>query len=422
LAHQFVLRARGLPEVSIDLEMPISPRWRRGLERSLTPLAQALFTHHYANNRPLDHLERFLNIDRLSLQSCQAGLREIVRRFARNDGVPIDNWSDERLDSLVSRLATYCPGACPPLLDIVEGAHLEHVQGCVRCGRTVKLVQAGIVDVEDLLAPSLGARPYQESSLLALEFHPEGKAHLSTIIREISTQVQQLGDTILLVDWADPAAISQLLTLAADIASPHREHIRGVIVEGPGHWTMYGIVGPLAGKACRDIGCQEWGKIDRIARLPEPLPPPPTARRWWLMVALLLVATPLAINAGLSSNAPQKAYPLDADFTAARGGIWLDFDVEEAALVSVVSLKDNQLTLLLDSKTAGDKARISLGDGHYRLHSRGEGVLISSSESTLDDLPNWIRAANQSAEPLQILAQSIQQSHPEIDVAYHAMP
>ena len=422
LAHQFVLRARGLPAVSRDLEMPISPRWRRGLERSLTPLAETLLTHHYANNRPLEHLERILGADRLSLDGCQAGLREIVRRFARNDGVPIDTWTDERLDSLLSRLAAYCPGACPPLIDVVEGGHGEHVKDCVRCGRTVRLIQAGVVDVEDLLAPSLGARPYQQSTLLALEFHPSGQAHLPTICRELNSQVQQIGGNILLVDWADPVATSQLLYMATEIASPHREHIRGVIVEGPGHWTMYGIVGPLAGNACKDIECQDWGKIDRLAKLPEPLPRPPSAKPWWGGVGVLLIATALAINAGLASGAPQKNFPLEASFTAARGGIWIDFDVDEAALISIVRLKNNQLELLLDSTTAADKAKVSLGDGHYRLHSRGEGALVTSSKSPLLDLRDWIQAANQSSEPLKVLAQSIEESHPKNDLRFHKSP
>jgi len=285
----------------------------------------------------------------------------------------------------------------------------------------MRLVQAGLVDVEDLLAPSLGARPYQESSLLALEFHPGGQAHLPGIIRELNTQVQQVGDTLLLVDWADPAAISELLYMAAEIAAPHREHIRGVIVEGPGHWTMYGIVGPLAESACKDISCQEWGKIDRIARLPAPLPPPPAAHRWWSIVAALLIATIFAINAGLSSQVNQQAYPLDANFTAGRSGIWLDFDVDDEALISIVSLENNQLHLLLGSSTAGDKAQISIGDGQYRIHAKGEGVLITSSGNTLVDLSNWIRAANQSDAPLQVLAQSIQQSHPENDVSFYTI-
>jgi hypothetical protein len=422
LAHQFVMRARGLPVVSRDLEMPISPRWRRGLERSLTPLAQMLLTHHYANNKPLDHLERILSTDRLTIDGCVAGLREIVRRFARNDGVPIDTWTDERLDALLSRLAAYCPGTCPPLIDVIEGAHHEHTKNCVRCRRTLNLIQAGVVDVEDLLAPSLGARPYQESTLLALEFHPEGQAHLPTICRELNSQVQQIGGNMLLVDWADPVATSQLLYMATEIASPHREHIRGVIVEGPGHWTMYGIVGPLAGNACKDITCQDWGKIDRLAKLPDPLPSPPTARGWWGGVFALVIATILAINAGLANSTPQKNFPLEASFTAARGGIWIDFDVHEAALVSVVVLRENQLELLLDSGTAAAKAQLSLGDGHYRLHSRGEGALVTSSQKQLLELPDWIKAANQSSEPLRVLAQSIEESHPMDDVQFHKIP
>ena len=73
-----------------------------------------------------DILEAALKVDRVDLEAVQSGLREVVRRIAVADGLPVDGWAPERIDRLLRRLAAFAPGPCPPVLDVAEGCHRDH--------------------------------------------------------------------------------------------------------------------------------------------------------------------------------------------------------------------------------------------------------------------------------------------------------
>ncbi len=376
----FVARARGRePEDPWpqDWTMPLSPRWRRALERSMTPLARTVFRKHYGDNRSLARLEASCDEDALALDAARGGLREVVKGVATSDGLPVDDWAPERVDGLLQRLAAWSPGPCPPLLDVLEGCHREHVDGCARCDRMNRLVRASILTVDDLLAPTLGARPNQTAKVLALQIHPDARRFRKGVLDELDVAAWPISD-VLLLDGDQLHKIEPVLRMAAEVRRPAAEFIRGALVEGPGSWTERGLLGPMCERATREVRHRSWGRVDGVGELPKPAPAAPSARRWWSGV-LAIAAIGLFVLRGVLAPPPSDmaASPLQAEFTSGRQGVWAAFDVPEGAVVLVVAERDGALEPVLWSSTAADKAALAVGDGTYRVHVPGSGALLA---------------------------------------------
>ena len=93
---------------------------------------------------------------RASLEAVRSGLREVVRRIAQSDGLPLSGWTDERVDRMLRRLAAWSPGPCPSPLVVAEGCHQEHVVRCPRCERLTRLLAAaGRMALSNYLAQSV---------------------------------------------------------------------------------------------------------------------------------------------------------------------------------------------------------------------------------------------------------------------------
>lgn len=411
LTVEFASRARRQPLGSAwprDAEMPLSPRWHRALVASLRPLSQAVFRHHYGDGRSLDELGRLLQVDALALEMARSGLREVVRRAADADGVPLDAWPSERLDQLIGRLAAWSPGPCPPLHEVIAGEHPQHVSGCARCDRAARLIQAGVLGSEDLIPPRGPLRDGGEVAILALHFHPDGRQHREALAREAQVTSTPVGEDVLLLDWSDPEPVRDALRLATEVAAPHRDHVRGAVLQGPGRWSRYGLLGPLATRAAAEVRTRSWGSVDTLGELPEPLPDPPSPRRWWTATAFLGL---LAVGSTALALAPP---PVDSslvvDFAAGRGGVWAQLDVDEAAFVTVVREVGGGLQPVFVSATPADKGDLATGDGRYRLHSQGQGLLVVASDRAVGDLPDLIVRASMADEPLADLARRLEAS------------
>ena len=418
LTTRFVHNARGRrcnDTWSVDAQMPLSPRWRRALERSLSPLSELVFRKHYGDNRSLSALEAQLQIDRVTLDGLLGGLREVVRHAAASDGVPLDTWSNERVDELLSRLAAWSPGPCPPLLDVIEGAHREHVAGCCRCDRTVRLVRASIVTIEDLLPPTLGARPSEDVKVLALHFHPDARSHRRGLAADLPVTSYPIGDDLLLMDATRMDDIAVLLRTAAELGIPSANHLRGAIVTGPGAWSRHGLLGPLTEVAEREARFRGWGQIDGMERLPEVLPEPPSARHLGAAVAVLALCTLLLTSLAFPPAENPALFPIESSFTTGRGGIWTEFDVEEEAVITLVRQDENGLELVSQAHAPSDKAAYAVGDGSYRLHTSGRGVLVVSTEDKVTDVTSLMDAAEASEDPLLALSKLVKKSHPAAD-------
>lgn len=421
--RHFVLRARGKnPHHAHDQDhaMPLSPRWRRALERSFNPISEAVFRLHYCDNRGLKVVADKLQTDRLAVEAACAGLQEVVRAAALADGLPLEGWGAERVDRLLSRLAAWSPGPCPPLLDVLDGAHREHLVTCARCDRTLRLVRASILSVEDLLPPTLGARPRETARVLALHFHPDGRAHRKLIREALKVPAFPVGDDLLLLDAARLPEVQSVLVTATQLGRPHRDLLRGGIIEGPGRWSTYGVLGPLADRAEREARFRTWGQVDELGELPATRPPPPSARGAWAAVGVLAVAAVASLQLAIAAPSPEGEGRLQAEFTPGRGGVWSQFDVPEDALVSVVRLGEGtKLEVVLSSVTPADKADLATGDGSYRAFSEGQGVLVAATRAPLP-LDDLIADARGAIDPLDSLARAIRSTEPDAAIAVHA--
>lgn len=413
LTEAFVDRARGRPPSDPwpqDMQMPLSARWRRALDRSLNPLGEVVFRKHYGDNRSLEHLERRLSsVDRMALETARGGLREVVRRAAAADGVPIERWPGERIDRLLVRLAAFAPGPCPPLLDVVEGGYREHTTTCTRCDRTVRLLRSSILTVEDLLPPTLGARPSSSVKVLALHLHPDARQHRRALRNELP-EAFPVGDDLLLVDATDPTTVHEVLRTAAEVGSPVRDHLRGALLEGPGAWTRHGLIGPLVDRAAQEVRQRTWGLVDGLGELPPTLPDPPSARPLWATATVLAGVAAVLLRLTI---APAQAHDdgLWVDFTAGRGGVWVAFDTPEHAHIGIVRQVEDRLEVVHRSARPADKVAFAVGDGTYRLHVRGGGVLLVSSDQPMD-LELLTAQASADPDPLQALGERIRTGTP----------
>lgn len=425
LTADFVRRARREAQSDPwpqDASMVLSARWRRALDHSLHPLTEAVFRQHYGDGRSLQQLEAALQVDRIALEGARGGLREVIRRAAASDGLPLDAWAPERLDRLLARLAAFSPGPCPPLLEVVTGQHREHQLRCARCDRTVRLLKAGVIREEDLVPPALDGAPTNRVRVLALHFHPEARGARRLIAEETEAPFAALGDDLLLLDLNDAEAVFEAVRLAAEVGAPRRELVRGAVVEGPGRWSRHGLLGPLAEVASQLARTRAWGTVDGLGELPAPLPPPPSSRPWWgAAMALALVAVGSVAAAG-RAPAPTDAWPLQAEFVSGRGGVWAQFDVDERAHVGVVRESAGRLDVVAEPRSMLDKITWAVGDGTYRVHTMGTGALVVASPEPIADLRSLVLAASSAQDPLADLAARLAAVHPQASVAWQRRP
>jgi hypothetical protein len=421
LVRRFVAQARGRPYADAwpsDAEMVLTDRWARSFAGLRDRTAHVVFRLHYGDEKSLAQVEQKLGVDRIAVEAARGGLREVLRGVARVDGVPLDTWPAERLDRVLNRLAAWSPDACPPTWDVVNGAHRAHLQACARCSRMLRLVTAGILDHSDLTPPTLKARPRESTAVLALHFHPDGRAHRASLAAALPTGAHAIGDDLLLVDARQPALVRETLALAAEVALPARQHLRGAVLEGAGEWTRFGPVGPLATAAAAEVRTRGWGVVDGIGALPDALPAPPDAWNAWGAVAGLAATAGLAIwLAQLASPGPSPG--IDVDFTSTARGTWTRFDVPEARRVHLVGLEDGHPRAVLVSDTAADKASLAIGDGTYRALVPGAEVLLVAAAGPLPMAELIAEASRSTDAPLSALAREILRREPGAAVFQH---
>ena len=409
LTQEFVARAKRSQRVDpwpSDGAMLLSPRWRKALAANLRPLTECVFRQHFGDGRSLDYLEKALQVDRISLEGARGSLREMLRQLAISDGLPVNDWPAERIDRLLSRLAAFSTGPCPPLSSLLAGQQRDHQRECARCDRAVRLITAGLITTQDLLPPAHHQRPTHRVTVLALHLHPDARAHRDRIAADLRASTFPIGDDVLLVDFSQPQEVVELLNMAAEVACPRREHLRGAVLDGSGRWCRHGLLGPVAGEAASVVRSRSWGMIDTVGELPAPLPEPPSAKRWWAGVGALGVAAAASLFLTFG-DAATETMGASVDFTPGRAGFWTSFDVPEPALVAVVREQGGRLDVVLDSQRPSDKVAFAVGDGSYRLHTVGSGVLIAASSAPIPRLAEVVAAANKAEHPLADLQQRL---------------
>lgn len=407
-----------------DWEMALSPRWKRQLDRGAAPLHAAVAKLHYGDGRPLESLERVLNVDRTALDAARGGLRELARQIVAADGLPVETWPNARLDRLLRRLAAWSPGPCPPVLEVAEGRHRDHVAACPRCDRTARLVRSQVLRAADLLLPSCAARPSGEVTVLAVHFHPDARRHRDRWLAEAESPpararhllplgVAPIADDLLLIDASDPERAHALVRLACEVGAPGRDAVRAAIICAPGRWSLHGVLGEAGDRAEAEVRTRTWGEVEGMDALPVALPEPPSTRRAWMGVAGLAVAASVAWAIALTPHKDGPVFALDVDFAPGRGGVWATFDVDDEANLALVRDVGGKLDVVMASATPADKSKFALGDGAFRVHTQATGLLVAATPTPLSELTAWASAA----PDLDALAKRIHDAQPRADVA-----
>ena len=294
LTREFVQRARrqSTPDRwPQDARMPISPRWHKALTQGMPKLETALLKQHYGNALPLSFLAQQWHMEPSQLEATRSVIRDLLRRLAVDDGVPVETWPQERLDRLIARIAAFSAHPSPPLDEVADGCHQDLVRICPRCERTWRLAQQGILTSEDLVAPGVIARPEQTVELLALHFQREARHHREVFCREITTPWFMLGDDILLVDLRQKDEVMNTVLMAAELGMPSAHELRGAEISGLGRWSPHGLLGPLASEAFQSVRSVPWGTVNPIGELPAELPTPPSSRLWWVLTAVTSIVS-----------------------------------------------------------------------------------------------------------------------------------
>jgi hypothetical protein len=416
---RFVDRARRSVEDdpwSNDVAMPLSPRWVRALQRERDPLARRVLRAHYADGRDLGAVATQLGIDDAEVAASREGLRELLRHLATADGVPLHKWPVERLDRVLERVAAWAPDTgCPPLAEVVLGGHKEHRVWCPRCDRARRLVQRRVLTADDLRAPPAPARPKDALRVLALHVHPDSRRYLGRVAHALAGRVARLDEDVLLVELADPAAVAAALSECARRGAPPREHLRGAVIEGPGRWSERGPLGPLPSKAFAQVRVRPWGRVDGLGDLPSRAPAPPSARPYWTAAAAAAVYAAAALGFALTPPAAPPAHGLVAEFTPGRGGVWTAFEVDDDASVLLVREAEGRLDVVVQADDPLAKLAVATGDGSFRVHTSGEGVLVAATDGRLEAGPLLAEAAA-SPDPLAALAAAVKKAAPDADL------
>lgn len=419
LTAAFVARARGKswqPRFVEDADMELPQHWRDRLHRGLSKVAEWVLRLHIADGHPLTLVAERVGEDLLTVEAALEGLREVLRQTARLDGEDLESWDEARLDHLLHRLAVMPPAHEPPLLEVVDGLHHEHMTACIRSTRAYHLVRMGALKRADLVPPHGEARPTDRVRALVLHFHPDARQHRDAVTRELGVKTFPMADDLLMVDVSDPQPALEVLRLAAEVGKPSRDHVRGALLEGPGRWSKHGLIGPLVDEAKDAVRSVPWGTLDDLDELPAPLPAPPSARWAWASVAAMALLTAGVIQVAFAPDPPPIDHPLQVQVTPARSGWWLEFDVDDEAYVFVVRQEEGELAVVLDSTHIKDKVAHATGDGAYRLHTVGDGVLVASASHPLPALDTLTHEARSTEAPLAELAAAIRAVDPKADV------
>ena len=109
------------------------------------------------------------------------------------------------------------------------------------------------------------------------------------------------------------------------------------------------------------------GRKSTLWASPPPRPTPPKATRWWLTAAAFVA---LATVAGIETFQPQPKQPdvpIEATFIPAEDGGEVTFDMADLAVLDVVALGADGLTIVHGNVRAA-RSQWATGGGAYRLY------------------------------------------------------
>lgn len=384
---------------------------RARLVDALDPVSDAVLRLHYGDGMPLEQVERTAAIDGSALMAAQEGLRMSARDLLVGEGFS-GPWTDTRLDAALRRLANMALPGCPEPLELLADHNRAHVDDCPRCSRAVRLIRGGVIAPSDLLSPTQ-AGPKPEVLIGALILHPDARRVRRKLERVMGPGAVRAGPDVWLMSKDELAQMGPgIRSLVSDGVLP-RHHLRGAVVRGPGRWSGPVLLGPTAIEAIESARARPWSEIDTLGELPPPRPTPPKATRWWLTAAVFVA---LATGAGIETFQPQPKQPdvpIEASFTPAEDGWEITFDMADLAVLDVVALGTEGLTIV-HGNVRSSRGQWATGGGAYRLYVPDPYVALIASSAGLTDLGAMVEAARSSPTPLETLESQLRLAHPTV--------
>jgi len=275
-----------------------------------------------------------------------------------------------------------------------------------------------VLNSDDLIPPLVGARPEQRVRVLALHFHPEARQYRQAIAKEANSDRCLLDDDLLLIDLTDEKRVYEVVMLATEVGMPKRAHLRGIVLEGPGRWSRHGLLGVLPTTATKAIRPLRWGAVKPIGDLPAELPEPPSAKTWWWSALCAAVLAGVVVG-GLLHSSENSALPeLSAEFTQARGGIWTHFDIPDNHYLGIIQWVNGHPEVVFYENQIAAKAAYAIGDGSFRFHTSGEGILLVSSPEPIENLSHVVSSSIHEESPIVHVATTIQTHNPTSQVRW----
>ena len=402
---------------------PVSPRpsWRERLTESLDPIGEVVLRLVHGDGLSLQEVERITRVDRVVLQGAQEGVRGAMRAIMSEDGVaaPIEAAAFERLLSRTARLpAADCRGGAEA--GTVAGA--AHAERCPRCARAVRLIRAGALAPSELTPPDRISRP-APISVLALHLHPDARHHRKDLVEALGRGAMRADEDTILVDLDKVGDHVSILHAQALEGAPSKEQMRGAMVRGAGLWTSSGLIGPVGAAAVELTRARSWGEIDSCGTLPESLPEPPTAARWWSAAA---VAVLIASLLGLWTMRPEiytPDLPVHGSFSRSEEGVQVNFDTDDDAYLLILALDaDGGVRSLHRSEQLWDKAELATGEGRFAVQDPDAHRLLVASAATPFERADLLPLAQESADPLAMLVETLPKVWVGVDLMVQAPP
>lgn len=363
---------------------------RRTVEKACDPAGLYVLRLHYGERWPLSTLGPHINIPVPELNAVREGLRALTRLLLEESSLDEGLGTVDALDSALSDIALAPYGVCPEPQTLLDPEGRDHAEGCPRCGRAVRLLQAGVLVQQDLIQP--GPAPQQTpTTALALQIHPDSESR-NALLHQFPGNATPAGEDFILLDVTNTANWQEKLTQRIRVGQPQGNHIRGAVQTGQGRWIARGLLGPVATDVLDKTRAQPWGQIEGLENLPDTLPPPPSVTRWW---SLAILTSTIAILAGLALLRPtnaQATYPMTGSQNYSGGAISVTFDVNDRAHLGVWAIDTaGRVDVVLDSEEPAAKSELATRRGDFEIVTVHPRLLIASSDTPMPELPEILQ-------------------------------
>lgn len=417
LTAEYLSRVAGQPMRRVrtetsDLDV-VHEGWRRGLVPALDPVADTVLRLHFGDGMTVASVAGTAAIGEEQLESAKGRLRGLVRTMAEGAGVPAQGWPDPKVDELLTRLANTAEPGCPQPTDVLSEHNRLHVDACPRCSRAVRLIRGGMIAPSDLV-PAAGANDNVATTAAAVVLlHPDARRVQKKLAKVFGTRALRVAADAWLMSKGELDAVgASIHRLVSDGIVP-RHHLRGAVVTGRGRWSGATLLGPVAVDAIETARSRPWAEIDGLGELPPPRPAPPSPAKWWAAAGIIGV---VAATAGVGIMGPQESppnVPIQASFIAVEDGWEVTFDADDLAVIDVVSLAEDGLTIVHRDVRAA-RGQWATGDGSYRVYVPDESMAILASEGGLADLPQLVNQSRSAPMPLQSLETTVRSVYPKV--------